>query len=54
MEFLDLRIYEELLNVFLYEYRGTGNFFDVEFLSVIRRVVGFRVIFESDEDFLRK
>lgn len=40
VEFLDLRIYEEFLNVFLYEYRGNGNFFDVELFSVICRVVG--------------
>lgn len=54
VEFPDSRIYEEALNVLLYEHRGTGNFPDAELLSATRRAVGPRVIPESDEESSRK
>lgn len=54
VEFPDSRIYEESLNVLLYEHRGTGNLPDAELLSATRRAVGPRVIPESDEDSSRK
>lgn len=50
VEFPDSRIYEESLNVLLYEHRGTGNLPDAELLSATRRAVGPRVIPESDEE----
>lgn len=54
VEFPDSRIYEESLNVLLYEHRGNGNFPDAELLSATRRAVGPRVIPENDDDSSRK
>ena len=50
VEFPEARIYEETLNVLLYENRGTGKQPDAELLNATQGAVGARVIHENEEE----